>query len=80
MDQLEQLVLEHHFAGRHRHVAADFELRFVGLGDAAFLDVAQQIGQPFVQGAAGAFHDGLLGVWVQGQEVRRRQRVHPLHD
>ena len=80
LNQLEQRVLEHHCARRHRHVAADLELRFVGLRDAAFLHIAQQVGQPFVQCTARAFNDGLLSIGIERQEVGRRQRVNPLHN
>ncbi len=71
LDELEQLVFEHHVAGGRGHVAADLELGLVGLCDAALLHVAQQIGQPFVKRAARAFDDGLLGIGIKRQEIGR---------
>ncbi|MDT4821879.1 hypothetical protein FQZ97_550690 [compost metagenome] len=80
LNELEQGVFVHDLAGRHRHVAADLELRFVRLRNAPFLDVAKQVREPFVQCPARALHDRLLGVRVQCQEIGRRQGVDPLHD
>ena len=45
LDQLEQLVLEHHRALRQRHVAADLESGLVGDRDAAAPRVFEQVGE-----------------------------------
>ena len=84
LDELHQLVLEDHLAGRDREIAADLEFRGVGLADlqiaAAGLDVLGQ--------HVHAAHE-VLGVGAErlaqqlriGQhEVRRRQRVGDLLD
>ena len=78
LDQLDQLVLEHHVAGRHRQVAADLEGSFVGLADAALLHVAQQVGQAARQALAARRQRLAQRIRVGGGKIRRAHRVDPL--
>ena len=78
LDELEEIVLEHHSAFGGGDVAADFKQRLVGLAHVALLQVMQQIlhalGNALALGGDGLF----LGVGVQRQEVARGRSGHPL--
>ncbi len=79
LDELHQLVLEDHLAGRDREVAADLEHRGIGLADlqiaAAGLDVLGQHVHAAHQ-VVGIAGERLAQQFGIGQhEIRRRQRV-----
>ena len=45
LQQLENFVLEHHTAGRHGEILADFERGFIGHGDMALFHIFPEIFQ-----------------------------------
>jgi hypothetical protein len=78
LDELDEIVLEHHGARRDREVAAHLEGRLVGLADATALDVAKQVRQPARQALTAGLERLLERLGVGGRKIRRAHGVHPL--
>ena len=78
LDELDQLVLVHDIARRHRQVATDLERRLLGLADALLLHVAEQIGEPARQALALGVERLAQRLGIGGGEIRRAHRIDPL--
>ena len=78
LDQLEQLVLEHHRAFGGRHIAADLERAFVGLRDMALVQVLPELLQTDGDAFALALQRLVLGLGVEREKVARAGGVDPL--
>ena len=75
LNELDQLVAEHHVAGRDRQIAAHFERRFVGHGDAAATSVGEQVRKPLGKRCTPGLERELERLRIGGQKIGRRHRV-----
>ena len=78
LDQLDQLIAEHHAARRERQVAADLECRFVGHRDAPALRVADQVREPLGDAGAARLDCELERFGIRRQEIRWRDGIRVL--
>jgi hypothetical protein len=78
LEQLEQIVLEHHRAFAGGDVFADFEDAGVGLRDMALLHIAPQVRQPLRDALALGFERLPLRLGVERKVVARAGGVDPL--